>query len=277
MIPLAASLLLCAHVAPPPPRIDVAFAIDTTGSMGDEIDVVKQKIVEMARKIADGQPRPDVRFGIVAYRDRGDQYVTKAFPFTREIADVQRTANGLVATGGGDEPESVAEGLYATVHELSWDFSKNTARMIFLIGDAPPHEYPDGKDWRKVASEAGELGITISVIGCSGLSAHGEQVFAQIARMADGTMSHLTYTRVATAAGGRRYSVLTEGGKTFVADKELSEADWKKGAAALAREGKVHESAGLPAAAAAAPMTNNLDEEIVASVRARAAKSGVKY
>ncbi|HEY4771014.1 MAG TPA: VWA domain-containing protein, partial [Myxococcales bacterium] len=67
------------------PRIDVAFALDTTGSMGDEIDVVKEKIVDIARNVSAGQPRPDVRFGIVAFRDRGDAYVTKAFPFSREI------------------------------------------------------------------------------------------------------------------------------------------------------------------------------------------------
>ncbi len=231
----------------------------------------------MARKIADGDPRPDVRFGVVAYKDRGDEYVTRAFAFSREIGDVQRTLAGLSAGGGGDEPESVAEGLYATVHELQWDFSKDTARMIFLIGDAGPHEYPDGKDWRKVATEAAEKGITISVIGCSGLSPAGERVFEQIARLADGQMSHLTYTRVATAAGGRRYSVLSEGGKTFVADTELEEDDWKKGAAVLAREGKVHEAKGVPPSALAAPMTNNLDAAIVDSVKARAAKSGVRY
>jgi len=181
------------------PRIDVAFALDTTGSMGDEIDVVKEKIVDIARNISAGQPRPDVRFGIVAYRDRGDAYLTKAFPFSREIADVQKALRTLDANGGGDEPEAVAEGLYAAVHELQWDFSKKTARMIFLIGDAGPHEYKDGKDWRKVTSEAAEKGITISVIGCSGLSPAGERVFEKIARMADGQMMHLTYTRVARA------------------------------------------------------------------------------
>ncbi|TMA11423.1 MAG: VWA domain-containing protein [Deltaproteobacteria bacterium] len=90
------------------PRIDVAFALDTTGSMGDEIDVVKEKIVAIARNVSAGQPRPDVRFGIVAFRDRGDAYVTKAFPFSREIADVQKTLRSLDAEGGGDEPESVA-------------------------------------------------------------------------------------------------------------------------------------------------------------------------
>ena len=273
---LAAMLLTLA--AANVPRIDVAFALDTTGSMGDEIDVVKEKIVEIARNISAGQPRPDVRFGIVAYRDRGDIYVTKAFPFSREIADVQKALRTLDANGGGDEPESVAEGLYATVHELKWDFSRDTARMIFLIGDAGPHEYPDGKDWRKVASEAAEKGITISVIACSGLSPAGERVFEKIARLADGQMMHLTYTRVARAADGRKYSVLNEGGRTWVADRELSESDWKKGAKELEREGKVRPAAAPPPSAMTdAPLKNNLDAEIASGVRAKAEKMGVNY
>jgi len=274
---LAALLLTLA--AANVPRIDVAFALDTTGSMGDEIDVVKEKIVDIARNISAGQPRPDVRFGIVAYRDRGDAYLTKAFPFSREIADVQKTLRSLDANGGGDEPEAVAEGLYAAVHELQWDFAKDTARMIFLIGDAGPHQYPDGKDWRKVTSEAAEKGITISVIGCSGLSASGERVFEKIARMADGQMTHLTYTRVARASDGRKYSVLNEGGKTWVADRELSESDWKKGGEALAKEGKVRVAASPPPAAAmeAGPGKNNLDAEIAGGIRAKAEKLGVSY
>ena len=273
MIPAILLMLAAANA----PRIDIAFALDTTGSMGDEIDVVKEKIVDIARNIAAGQPRPDVRFGIVAYRDRGDVYVTKAFPFSREIADVQKALRTLDANGGGDEPESVAEGLDATVHELRWDFSRDTARMIFLIGDAGPHEYPDGKDWRKVTSEAAEKGITISVIACSGLNAVGEQVFRKIARMGDGQFMHLTYTRVARAADGRRYSVVSEGGRTWVADEELDESEWKKGAAQLAKEGKVRAAAAPPPAAMEGPARNNLDAEIAGSVRAKAEKLGVNY
>ena len=272
MLPAILLMLAAANA----PRIDVAFALDTTGSMGDEIDVVKEKIVDIARNISAGQPRPDVRFGIVAYRDRGDVYLTKAFPFSREIADVQKALRTLDANGGGDEPESVAEGLYATVHELQWDFSKDTARMIFLVGDAGPHEYADGKDWRKVTSEAAEKGITISVIACSGLNASGERVFRKIAQMADGQFMHLTYTRVARTADGRRYSVIDEGGRTWVADKELDESEWKKGAAQLAKEGKVR-AAASPPPAAMGPARNNLDAEIAGSVRAKAEKLGVSY
>ena len=120
--------------------------------------------------------------------------------------------------------------------------------------------------------------ITISVIACSGLSPAGERVFEKIARMADGQMMHLTYTRVARATDGRKYSVLSEGGRTWVADRELDDSEWKKGGEALAKEGKVRAAAAPPAEAImAAPAKNNLDAEIARGVRAKAEKLGVGY
>lgn len=275
------ALILAAAVSAdnqPRPRLDVAFALDTTGSMGDEIDVVKEKIVDIARKISAGQPRPDVRFGIVAYRDRGDLYLTKPFAFTREIAEVQKTLRSLDADGGGDEPEAVAEGLYATLHDLSWDMGPKTARMIFLIGDAGPHEYQDGKDWRKVAAEAAEKNISITAIGCSGLNPQAERTFAAIAARTHGELHHLTYTRVAVAADGKKKTMLSAGGKTYEADGVLSDKEWARGAEVLAKEGRVHEARRAPAmSAAAAPMTNNLDSEIVSGMKAKAEAMGVKF
>ena len=102
-------------------------------------------------------------------------------------------------------------------------------------------------------------------------------MFEKIAKMSDGTMTHLTYTRVAQRADGRKFSVLSEGGKTWVADRELSESEWKKGAAALAKDGKVHVAASPPAVPADAVPMNNLDAEIASTVRAKAESLGVSY
>ncbi|MBS2025498.1 MAG: VWA domain-containing protein [Deltaproteobacteria bacterium] len=224
------------------PRIDVAFVLDATGSMGDEIDVVKERIVEITRQVSSGQPRPDVRFGIVAYRDRGDEYITRTYPFTRSIADVQRSLSLITADGGGDEPEAVAEGMYAGVHDLAWDDSPRVARMMFLIGDAGPHSYPDGKDWKKVTAEAKQARITIHTIGCSGLAPWADQVFAQISKGTGGELAHLTYRAgAAMAKDGKEHDVLRAGEKTYVAKKPLSPDEWKKGAEALAKSGAIEE------------------------------------
>ena len=111
-----------------------------------------------------------------------------------------------------------------------------------------------------------------------GVHTAGERVFEKIAHMADGQMMHLTYTRVARAADGRKYSVLSEGGRTWVADRELGDSEWKKGGEALAKEGKVRAAAAPPAEVSMeGPAMNNLDAEIARGVRAKAEKLGVGY
>ena len=101
------------------PRLDVVFLLDATGSMGDEIGAVKEKIREMISEIALGDPVPDVRFGIVAYRDRGDDYVTRTFDLTRNIDRIVDNLGEIEANGGGDYPESFNEGLHVAVQELN--------------------------------------------------------------------------------------------------------------------------------------------------------------
>jgi len=96
------------------PRIDVVFLLDSTGSMADEIEAVKVRIREMISEIALGEPAPDVRFGIVTYRDRGDAYITKTFELTADIDRIVENLNQIEAAGGGDMPESLNDCLLYT-------------------------------------------------------------------------------------------------------------------------------------------------------------------
>ena len=68
-----------AYVAEVPrqPMVEVAFVLDTTGSMGGLIAGAKAKIWAIANQIILGEPKPIVRMALVAYRDKGDNYVTK--------------------------------------------------------------------------------------------------------------------------------------------------------------------------------------------------------
>src|SRR5277367_4072258 len=95
------------------PHMDLAFCIDTTGSMQPEIDNVKAKVKSLVSKLGSGTPAPVIRVGLVAYRDRGDQYVTKVFPFTENIDDMVKDISQLQAAGGGDGPEAVNQGLHS--------------------------------------------------------------------------------------------------------------------------------------------------------------------
>src|SRR5262245_47718174 len=93
------------------PIVEVAFVLDTTGSMGPLIEGAKRKIWSIATAIVDANPAAEIRMGLVAYRDIGDEYVTKIFNLTTDIQDLYANLLELKARGGGDWPESVNEAL----------------------------------------------------------------------------------------------------------------------------------------------------------------------
>lgn len=149
------------------PVVDVMFVVDTTGSMSGLIDGAKRKIWEMARFIAQGQPAPDLRIGLVAYRDVGDEYVTKFFDLTDDLDGVYQNLTSFAAGGGGDTPEHVAKALHEAVFRASWSPGKNALKLIYLVGDAPPHsDYQDGFNYRAIAMQAKERGIRVNTVRC---------------------------------------------------------------------------------------------------------------
>src|SRR5262245_19247081 len=93
------------------PQVEVVFCLDTTGSMGGLIEAAKQKIWAISNQIAGGTPTPQVKIGLVAYRDRSDQYVTKIFDLTEDLDSIHGHLMSFQAQGGGDFPESVNQAL----------------------------------------------------------------------------------------------------------------------------------------------------------------------
>jgi hypothetical protein len=231
-----------AKVAAARPHIDLAFCIDTTGSMGSEINNVKAKTKEIVAKLAGGKPSPVIRVGLVAFRDRGDEYVTKVFPFTEDIDKMVKDISALQATGGGDTPEAVNEALHASVHDLKWSDDKKTLKMLFLIGDAGPKHYTGDYDWHDESKQAIKQGIQINTVGCQGLETsmaptEGVDVFKEIAHLADGKFEALSYRHEVAQADGTRATVVSSGGEMFKVAGGGG-ADWREGAAALAAKGK---------------------------------------
>ena len=107
------------------PRVEVAFVLDSTGSMGGLIEGAKQKIWSIANSIIAQKPTPEVRIGLVTYRDRGDEYVTEKFDLTGDIDTVFKNLQSFTADGGGDDPESVNEALHVAVTGLNWGADKS--------------------------------------------------------------------------------------------------------------------------------------------------------
>src|SRR4051812_306850 len=126
------------------PKVEVVFCLDTTGSMTGLIDGAKAKIWAICNQIAGGKPTPDLKVGLVAYRDKGDAYVTKVFDLTDDLDSVHANLKTFVADGGGDFPEHVNQALFDSVNKVKWSKDSKTLRIIFLVGDAPPHmDYPE--------------------------------------------------------------------------------------------------------------------------------------
>ena len=112
-----APLMLTALPAAARPIVDVVFVLDTTGSMGPLIEGAKRKIWSIATTLIDCSPDAEIRMGLVAYRDIGDEYVTKRFDLTTDIQGLYADLLRLRASGGGDWPESVNEALLRGGHQ----------------------------------------------------------------------------------------------------------------------------------------------------------------
>ena len=149
------------------PKVDVVFVLDTTGSMSGLIQTAKDKIWSIATTMASAQPTPEIRIGLVAYRDRGDHYVTRVVDLSDDLDSVYATLMDFQADGGGDTPESVNKALYDAVHNVSWSQDSQAYQVVFLVGDAPPHmDYQDEVRYPEIVAAATKKGIVINTIQC---------------------------------------------------------------------------------------------------------------
>ncbi len=158
------------HITLNRPKIDVVFVLDTTGSMSGLIQTAKEKIWSIATTMASAQPTPEIRIGLVAYRDRGDRYVTKLVDLSADLDSVYAKLMDFQADGGGDTPESVNKALYDAVHDMSWSQGEQAYQVIFLVGDAPPHMDYNEVRYPAIVADALEKGIVINTIQCGGMS-----------------------------------------------------------------------------------------------------------
>jgi von Willebrand factor type A domain len=202
---------------PQPARLDLVFLIDATGSMADEIDKLKRTMKSVADQIAMLPSKPDVCYGLVAYRDRGDEFFVRGADFTNDLSAFQSTLARLQADGGGDNAEAMNEALHTAVHRLSWR-GEGTARLAVLVADAPPHLDYGRPTYDEDVRGALARGIKLFAIGASGLDKQGEFIFRQAAQFTGGRFVFLTYAQAARSNSGpgretvhdvRNYSVET--------------------------------------------------------------------
>src|SRR5215218_4147831 len=205
--------------------LEMVFVLDTTGSMGGLIDGAKQRIWGIINEVMQTPAHPNVRVGLVAYRDKGDAYVTQVLPLTNDLDRVYSTLMEYRADGGGDGPEDVRRALADGVRKAGWSKPQaNTAQIVFLVGDAPPHDdYLQEPDTLATAAEAIRVGMVVNTIQC-GADGQTRQVWQQIARRGE----------------GQYFAIAQDGGVETIAtpyDSRLSELGGKLGSTYLAYGG----------------------------------------
>ena len=178
------------------PRIEVCFVLDTTGSMGGLIEGAKQKIWSIANEMIGAKPTPELKLGLIGYRDRGDEYVVKSFQLTDDIDSIYAHLRDFKAEGGGDEPESVNEALAEAIEKMPWSQDGKVLKIIFLVGDAPPHmDYADGPKYPELCRIAARKDLIINTVQCGSIAAT-TPIWKEIAKSSEGS-----YAAIAQSGG----------------------------------------------------------------------------
>ncbi|MEW6087647.1 MAG: tetratricopeptide repeat protein [bacterium] len=198
--------------------IDILFIFDVTGSMKEEIDRLKSSIELIKLNIASISSKPEVRFGMVLFRDRRDEFVTKIIPLTKDLNIFQEELNKVKTAGGGDGPEDLQSALKDSIQQIDWN--KNGIRLSFIVTDAPPHlDYGQTYTYVNAAKDAKDKGIKIYSVGTGGLDPMGEYILRQLSQYTSAKYIFLTYGEKGESEGGMPGSVSHHTGSNYETDK----------------------------------------------------------
>ncbi|SVC86089.1 uncharacterized protein METZ01_LOCUS338943, partial [marine metagenome] len=151
----------------------------------------KEKIWSMANEMISAKPTPEIRIGLIGYRDKTDAYITKVYPLSNDIDDIYAKLMAFKAQGGGDTPEAVNQALNEGVTKMDWSKSRDVLKVIFLVGDAPPHmDYKQDVKYTDSCKLAMKKDIIVNTIQC-GSMASTTPIWQEIARKAEGKFARI--------------------------------------------------------------------------------------
>lgn len=182
----------CTTSVTPTRNIDIAFIVDATGSMSDEIDFLKADLTDIITKVQGHHTDANIRTAALFYRDEGDEYLTKHNNFTSNLSQTVNFIKNQHAEGGGDYPEAVHSALAAGLQDLSWN-EDNSIRLAFMLLDAPPHHQADVlTSLQQSIPQYAKRGIRIIPVAASGVDKQTEFFLRFTAIATDGTYVFLT-------------------------------------------------------------------------------------
>ena len=171
--------------------VQIAFMVDATGSMGDELEFLKMDLKKVINEVQKANNQLKISTGTVFYRDEGDEYVVKHSPFTEDINQTTEFISLQRADGGGDFPEAVDKALLQ-LNQLQWQPEART-RIAFLVLDAPPHNKPAViNSIQYSVKTAAASGIKLIPVVASGIDKTTEFLMRFIAMYTNGTYVFIT-------------------------------------------------------------------------------------
>ena len=171
--------------------VQIAFMVDATGSMGDELEFLKMDLKKVITELQKTNNQLKISTGTVFYRDEGDEYVVKHSPFTEDINQTTEFISQQRADGGGDFPEAVDKAL-VQLNQLQWQPEART-RIAFLVLDAPPHNKPAViNSIQYSVKTAAANGIKLIPVVASGIDKTTEFLMRFIAMYTNGTYVFIT-------------------------------------------------------------------------------------
>lgn len=183
---------VCTTSVVPTTDIDIAFIVDATGSMYDEIDFLKADLTNIINAVAQANTSATIRTAALFYRDEGDEYLSRESDFSSDLSVTTAFIAKQQADGGGDYPEAVHTALENGLQKLSWRES-NCIRLAFMLLDAPPH-HNDGviSSLKTTIPQYAQHGIRIIPIAASGVDKPTEFFLRFTAMATDGTYVFIT-------------------------------------------------------------------------------------
>lgn len=144
--------------------VDIVFVFDTTGSMNEEINGVKNTAISFANQLSD--KGRDFRLGLVSFGDEILAVRKNDRTLTDDAEEFKRWIGTLVADGGGDDPEIALDGVQTG---MEMNFREGSQKVLILITDAPPHERGDGTTFSSVVpqeqiKQAVDSGFTVYAV-----------------------------------------------------------------------------------------------------------------
>ncbi len=204
---------------PSPLVVDLLFVLDVTGSMQQQIDQLKNAISILQLNLTTLPTALRLRFGLVQYRDLGDDFKARTTAFTEDAEAFSRLLSQVRADGGGDQPEDLQTALDSALHAMDWN--KDGLRLGFVVTDAPAHlDYGQKFTYVEAAHLARQKGIKFHTVGCGSLPLAGEVILRQIAQATGGKYVFLTQKgEHGESDGGAPGSVSHHTGSNWVAEK----------------------------------------------------------